>query len=54
MAPDGSGQTRLTTSAGDDRYASWSPDGAKLVFESMRDGNREIYVMDATGRTRSA
>jgi len=26
----------------------WSPDG-RLVFESTRDGNREIYVMEADG-----
>ena len=28
----------------------WSPDGRKIVFMSNRDGNFEIYVMDAHGR----
>ena len=28
---------------------SWSPDGNRIVFESWRDGNVEIYVMDADG-----
>ena len=28
---------------------AWSPDGTKLAFMSNRDGNAEIYVMDANG-----
>ena len=28
---------------------SWSPDGERIVFVSNRDGNNEIYVMDADG-----
>ena len=28
---------------------SWSPDGTKIAFDSSRDGNTEIYVMDADG-----
>jgi Tol biopolymer transport system component len=37
-----------------DFTASWSPDGSKVVFTSTRDGNSEIYVMnaDGTGQTR--
>jgi dipeptidyl aminopeptidase/acylaminoacyl peptidase len=27
----------------------WSPDGAKIAFHSSRDGNFEIYVMNADG-----
>ncbi|MBA3867563.1 MAG: PD40 domain-containing protein [Anaerolineae bacterium] len=30
-------------------YPSWSWDGSKIVFGSARDGNREIYVMNADG-----
>lgn len=39
----------LTQNAHDDRYASYSPSGDKIVFESNRDGNWEIYMMDAAG-----
>jgi TolB protein len=28
---------------------AWSPDGSQIAFESYRDGNSEIYVMDANG-----
>jgi hypothetical protein len=34
---------------GDDRSASWSPDGTRLAFDSTRDGNTELYVMGADG-----
>jgi len=29
--------------------AQWSPDGQWLTFVSLRDGNREVYVMTLTG-----
>jgi len=32
----------------DDTAPTWSPDGQKIAFVSQRDGNREIYVMDAS------
>ncbi len=28
---------------------AWSNDGSKIVFDSNRDGNFEIFVMDADG-----
>jgi TolB protein len=28
---------------------AWSPDGTKIAFMTNRDGNQEIYVMDASG-----
>ena len=31
------------------RNPSWSPDGSQIAFDSDRDGNWEIYVMDADG-----
>ncbi len=30
-------------------YPVWSPDGEQIVFASTRDGQNEIYVMDADG-----
>ena len=50
MNPDGSGQTEITNDPEfDDFHPSWSPDGSKIVFYSGRDGDDEIYVMDADG-----
>ncbi|MCK5246231.1 PD40 domain-containing protein, partial [Candidatus Bipolaricaulota bacterium] len=28
---------------------SWSMDGSRIVFQSSRDGNSEIYIMNANG-----
>ena len=48
MNPDGTGTQQLTTS-GSDSEAAWSPNGRQIAFTSERDGNPEIYVMDANG-----
>ncbi len=32
-----------------DDYPAWSPDGKHLAFTSNRDGNYEIYRIDASG-----
>jgi hypothetical protein len=42
------------TQSGEDRDPDWSPDNAKIVFTSSRDGNGELYVMnpDGTAQTR--
>ncbi len=54
MDADGSDPTRLSWSPEDDRYPRWSPDGAKIAFQSDRAGNWEIYTMnpDGSGQTR--
>ena len=47
---DGSGSAiQLTDGKADDRAAAYSPDGTRLVFDSLRDGNTEIYVMNPDG-----
>ncbi len=46
---DGSGLTRLTKSPGYDAEDVISPDGRKIVFTSMRDGDLDIYTMDSDG-----
>jgi Tol biopolymer transport system component len=48
--PDGSELVRLTDAPGYDAEGSYSPDGKKIVFCSERDGNRELYIMNADGK----
>ena len=33
----------------DSSTATWSPDGKQIAFASSRDGNEELYIMDAAG-----
>ncbi len=40
---------RLTSGRASDDNPTWSPDGLKIAFESYRDGNGEIYVMNSDG-----
>ena len=50
MNADGSSPADLTNNTADDIVPAWSPDGTKIAFATFRDGNHEIYVMNATGR----
>ena len=52
VAPDGSGQRRLTDSPGYDAEATWCHRGGEFVFTSMRDGDLELYAMDEVGNVR--
>ena len=49
MNADGSGVEQLTMHDSDDQCPSWSPDGFAITFSSNRDGDHEIYVMNADG-----
>ncbi len=48
VAAVGSSAARNLTAHPDyDLFPAWSPDGAQIAFQSYREGNWEIYVMDA-------
>ena len=42
-------RTLLTNNTVADSNPAWSPDGTRLAFASTRNGNSEIYVMNADG-----
>ncbi len=46
---DGTGEVQITDDPANDTDAEWSPDGKKLAFASNRDGDNEIYIMNADG-----
>jgi TolB protein len=45
---DGSSLTQLT-SGSDDREPNWSPKGDRILFQSMRSGNWDIWTMNVDG-----
>jgi len=47
--PDGSKMEQLTNTPGYDAEATVSPDGKKIIFTSMRDGDLDLYLMDKNG-----
>ncbi len=47
--PDQATAIRLTTNPAVDFDPTWSPDGTRIAFRSQRDGNDEIYIMNANG-----
>jgi YD repeat-containing protein len=55
---DGTSLVRLTNNTYNDGHPRWSPNGAKILFQSDRNtpdtGNNDLYVMnaDGTGQTR--
>jgi len=51
---DGSGQRRLTRSAGEEHSPAWSPDGRQITFIRSDQRSRALYVVnaDGTGRRR--
>lgn len=46
---DGTGGVTQLTTLGDNGSPAFAPDGTKIAFHSHRDGNQEIYVMNADG-----
>lgn len=48
--PDGTDLKQLTRTKGYDAEAVIAPDGKKIVFTSVRDGDLDIYTMDMDGR----
>jgi Tol biopolymer transport system component len=46
---NGGSLTRLTTNEGYDAECAVSPDGKQIVFTSLREGDLDLYVMDADG-----
>ncbi len=42
-------ESKLTGSPADDLAPAWAPDSTRIAFETIRDGNGEIYVMNADG-----
>jgi len=47
---DGSNVKQLTAAKGYDAEATVSPDGKKIIFTSMRDGDLDLYSMDKNGK----
>jgi Tol biopolymer transport system component len=45
----GAAPARLTNNQAGDYSPAWSPDGSRIAFVSERDGNADIYVMNADG-----
>ena len=42
-------QVQLTEVRADDAQSAWSPDGRRIAFKSRRNGNNELFVMNADG-----
>lgn len=49
MAADGTDPVRLTNDTAYDGQPTWSPDGTRIAFTSLRSGNLDIWVMNADG-----
>ncbi len=50
MDVDGQNQRRLTFHAERDDYASWHPDGQRIIFVGEREGRFDLYLMDVPAK----
>ena len=49
MNANGTDTTNVSNDPGVDAWPAWSPDGSKIAFSSTRNGDTELYVMNADG-----
>lgn len=49
FAADGADARRLTEAQGSSYMPAWSPDGRSIAFVTNRDGDLEVYLMNADG-----
>jgi dipeptidyl aminopeptidase/acylaminoacyl peptidase len=49
MNPDGTDAWQATHDAGVYEIQSWSPDGEKILYETLSNGHRELFVVNADG-----
>ena len=50
MNADGTGLTQLTTGPEANFEPAWSPDGNRIAFTSVRDGHKQIYMLNLDSR----
>jgi Tol biopolymer transport system component len=48
---DGTGLKQLMNIPGADLEPAWSPDGKRIAFTSLRDGNKQIYIFDVDSQS---
>ena len=49
VSPSGGHARRLTAHTANETRSAWSPDGAEIIFESDRDGVRNLWCMSSDG-----
>ena len=49
MNADGSEKHALTRNEWNDEAPAWSPDGSKIAFQSARNSETQIFIMDSDG-----